>query len=145
MVNYGDMIHDALRTRVLAGSFPEVTYPDGKTRATSASVFKLPRTLKIDMRSSTFDTPAQNRQSRYVERTTWVWVVEVAFDRAVSFEEFERDIAENPPRITRAQSGLPRQVDIFLEEAEDYVHPPRKSPSTGSRATWRFAAELSPS
>lgn len=145
MVNYGDLIHAALRDAIVAWDFPEITYPDGRTRTTSATVTAKARTLQIDQRTAAFDDPQQDRQGRFVERSIWVWAVEVNFNRAVSVEEFEDYIAKNPPRISRATSGLPRQVDIFLEETEDYVNPPRKSPSTGSRATWRFAAVLTSS
>lgn len=146
MANYGDLIHAALATAIANYSFPRITYPTSKgPRTTDTMNTVKARTIKIDQRSSSFNVPTRNRQARYVERSTWIWVVEVNFNDAVSFEEFEDFIAENPPRIPRSDSGLPRQVDIFLQEAEEYVHPPRKSPSTGSRARWRFVAELTSS
>lgn len=144
MANYGDLIHAAITSAILAHEFKAISYSDSRTRVTTDVVAKV-KTVKVDQRSSAFVSPVRQRLSRFTERASWTWVADIHFDRATSIEEFEDSVAQTPLRIPRdASDGRPQQVDIFLEEAEEYVHPPRKSPTTGTRARLRFVAELSP-
>ena len=145
MANYGDLIHAAIMDAIMGHDFKSVDYPDSKTRETLGTRLVKPKTVKIDQRSAAFTPSTRNRQTRFNERSSWTWTADVHFNRAVSLEELEDDLAQNPRRISRnASDGRPQQVDIFLEEAEEYAHPPRRSSSTGTRVRYRFVAELSP-
>ena len=143
-MNYADSIHAAIMAAIEDFDFKRVEYPNTRTRKTVSRLAEA-KTIKVDQRTSSFVPSIRNRQSRFNERASWTWVADIHFDRATSLEEFEDFVAQNPPRIQRnIAEGRPQQVDIFLEEAEDYVHPPRKSSSTGTRVRYRFVAELTP-
>lgn len=136
----GDVIHAALRQAVLAGTFPQVTYPAG-ARNTSDSVFLQPKTILAKPLSSTWSTPERNRQRDFRERATWLWELTVAFDREVSLEAFELDITNTLLRLVR--TATQPQVDLIFEEAQ-YTSPPEQQPAGGTMVVYRVRAELTP-
>lgn len=140
MTTLTDEIHAALRQAVMAGVFPQVTYPAG-VRTTSDSVFLQPATVLIKPMSSTWSDPERNRQRSFRERATWLWEVVAEFSREVSTEQFEDDITNSLLRLPR--TATKPQVDLILEEA-DYRHPPEQQPAAGTRAVYRIRAELTP-
>ncbi len=144
MASYGDLIHASIMGSIESFKFRAITYIDSRTRITTTKIVR-PRTIKVDQRSSAFVQSIRNRQSRFTERSSWTWIADVFFNGAASVEEFEQLVSRNPLRIPRdATDDRPQQVDIFLEELEEITHPPRQGGSTGTRARWRFVAELSP-
>lgn len=87
--------------------------------------------------------PRRNRQTGRRERTTWTFELQLVFAQAVSVEVFERELAENVPLIKKDETkGLPQVRLNWLDTR--YEHPPLQQPSSGTRATMTFEADLSP-
>lgn len=140
-MNNGDRIHLAIRGAIADYDFPEVDFPGG-VRTTSVSTVKA-QTAIVRPGTAAFVEP-RSKRTRFRTRDNWTWNAEVAFSCQVSLEEFEDSLGDSPIVLPRDPgNGLPDQVTIFLEEAT-YSHPPRSEPSSGSRAVFRFVAQISP-
>lgn len=90
---------------------------------------------------STFSDASRNRRSRKAERASWEWLALLRFPREVNLEHLEDSLGRILlPKDTN--TGLP-QIELFLRRA-DYTHPSQGSPESGTVATLRFEARLSP-
>jgi len=138
-MNLGDSIHAALKAAFAAGTFAPISYPAG-VRTTGMGSTQ-PATLLIKPVDSEFGLPRRNRQHAFRERLIWSWLVTAEWSREVSVEEFEFAVTQAPPRVLR--TATQPQADLFLELAE-YEHPPEQQAGGGTRARYRFRAELSP-
>lgn len=137
-----DRIHGALREAFDNANFPRVTYPEGRRITSAAEVLKV-KSLKIKPSQSIFDFPRLNRSTRILhERTRWEWTAEAWFDREVDLTAFEDALSQAPLRLAREESGGFEAV-IYLEET-DQRFPPEQQSASGTRATFRFVAELCP-
>lgn len=142
MPNYGDAIHSAVRSAVAGWNFPVITYPNG-VRTTGAATVKA-KTALIQPQVSGFGLPEANRRTERQIRASWVWRVDLRFDRNVSVEEFEEALLVAPVHVERDPlNGLPDRVTIELNEAA-YEHPPEGQPASGLRVILTFTARFSP-
>lgn len=74
----------------------------------------------------------------------WIWRLQLQFNSNVSLAEFERSLLLHVPRISRdATKGFDQQVDLLLEEAE-YQNPVTQQQAQGTRVTYRFTAQFTP-
>lgn len=139
-----DRIHDALRDAFQAANFPRVTYdPETGKRITSAAELLKVKSMKIKPVQALFDVPRLNRRTRILrERVRWVWLAEAWFDREVDLSPFEDALSANPLRVCREEADGQDAV-LYLEET-DQRFPPEQQGASGTRATFRFNAELSP-
>lgn len=142
MPNYADAIHAAVRAKVAAWDFPVVTYPAG-VRTVGVATVKAATAL-VQPQTSTFGLPEANRRTEMRARLTWSWRLDLRFDRNVSTEGFEEDIATFPLHVERDPlNGLPDRVTIEIDEVV-YEHPPQGQPASGLRAIMTFTARFSP-
>jgi hypothetical protein len=133
-------VHDALMDRIEASDFPLVTFDGGRmflgdpVRA---------GTIVASPIGAEWSTPSRNRQTRRLERASWPWELILKFDRRVSLQAFEASMEDDPPIVTRAETGTDQQVTLLVARAR-YVHPPHNQPSTGTEVVYAINAELSP-
>lgn len=147
-MNYGDAIQNKLVSLATAFSFATITYrpsPTGQQRCTEATKCAKPAAAVAWPESAVFgDPPRHHRASDRREVIGWIWKLQVQFNQNVSLEEFEKSLLDNIPRIPRDPTkGLDRQVDLLLEEAE-YQNPVTQQQAQGTRVTYRFTAQLTP-
>ncbi len=146
-MNYGDAIQQKLVSLVGDFQFKELHYTPavvGAKRCTLTNVRKAAAIVAWP-ESAVFGDPVNHRRtSDRREVIGWVWRLQIQFNAAVSTEEFEAELLTNIPRIPRdPTNGLDRQVDLLLEEAE-YQNPVTQQPAQGTRVTYRFTAQLTP-
>jgi hypothetical protein len=146
--SFADAIQNALVALAVARPFPRLSYAvqgTGGAQTTTPASTLLPKTVLAWQDASEFDVPALNRRSsRLRERTTWTWFLQLQFDQPVSLVEFEAAVLQSAPRVLRDLSiGVDQQVDLLLQSAE-YENPVAQQPSRGTKATYRFTAELTP-
>lgn len=147
-MNYGDAIQNRLVSLATAFSFATVHYRPsnvGQQRCTDTSKGVKPAAAIAWPEAAVFGDPQRHhRTSDRREVVGWIWKLQVQFNANVSLEEFENSLLEHIPRIPRDPSkGLDRQVDLLLEEAE-YQNPVTQQQAQGTRVTYRFTAQLTP-
>lgn len=144
-MNYGDAIQQALVGLAADFKFPVIHYQPaqvGARRCTQPSCVS-PSAVVAWPEGAVFGDPAlHHRTSDRREVTAWSWRLQVQFNGAVSLEEFEASILTHIPRIPRDETR-DRQIDLLLEEAE-YQTPVLQQPAQGTRVTYRFTAQLTP-
>jgi hypothetical protein len=147
-VNYGDAIQQ--RLVALAGdfSFRELQYQPaavGAKRCTQPGGCRKAAAVVAWPEAAVFGDPVEHRRtSNRREMLQWTWRLQLQFNAAVSLEEFENALLFEVPRIPRNPSeGRDRQVDLLLEEAE-YQNPVMQQPAQGTRVTYRFTAQFTP-
>lgn len=139
-----DRIHNAIVDRIMAHSFPVVEYVQRHYRQTSQSAVAA-QTILVRPQSSAF-IESNNRMcgGPLLDRDSWQWVALVHFDRQVSTDAFDEHLMLSPIVVPRVPGqGLQQQATITLTDAQ-YVHPPEKQSSHGSRVEYRFLVSLSP-
>lgn len=143
MANQSDRIHDSIYGAISAYDFPHVSYDtDTGLRTTSAVDTENPKTVLVRQLGSQFIQAMRERRTpRLAERENWGWVAHVAFDNQVSVEEFELSQLDAPVLLPRT-AELDQQVTIWLIETE-LEHPPEQQSATGTRAIFRYVAQLS--
>ncbi|KKM64759.1 hypothetical protein LCGC14_1498140 [marine sediment metagenome] len=147
MVNYGDLIHEAIHAVLYDHDWPSITTnhrvaPEvGFVRASGPATEK-PTAILIDQANSTFEDAGRHGRALLTDRTDWIWDAKAAFAGHVSVEELEI-LLQSPIIIARDVSGLPRQVTIRLLDAA-YQSPARQQSTSGSKVQFRFSATLSP-
>lgn len=141
--NLTDAIHNAIKARIRDTLMPKVTYDNATGNRTTAAI----GTVKA---KSAFVQPVQTTfegSTNFSEwmrmRDGWEWLAEIKFSVAVDLEAFEDDLAHNPIKISRSESGQDRQVLIALVDVV-YQIPPTGQPASGTRASLRLTAVLSP-
>lgn len=147
-MNYGDAIQNKLVSLASGFSFATLSYRPaavGQQRCTEATKCVMPAAVVAWPESAVFgDPPLHRRTSDRREVIGWIWRLQIQFNNNVSLEEFEASLLTNIPRIPRDPSkGLDRQVDLLLEEAE-YQNPVTQQQAQGTRVTFRFTAQLTP-
>ncbi len=142
VVDYEPLVQAALLDAVDASAFPFVTYVQG--RMTIGDSAGKPASVVAHAEASTFALSRDRRTFR-LDRTTWIWTLELSFKGEVALGQFERSLLESPPRILRdREAGRDQQVTLLLIGAA-YQPPPEGQPAGGMRATYRFNAQLTPS
>ena len=142
VVDYEPLIHAALIDAVAAAAFPFVTYEQG--RMTIGQDSGRPASVVAHAESATFGG-GRNHRTFTLDRTTWIWVLELTFKGEVTLAQFERRLIESPPRILRdREAGRDQQVTLLLIGSA-YQPPPEGQPAGGMRATYRFTAQLTSS
>lgn len=137
---YADLVHFALLQRVTATDFAQVIYDEQgcmefKDPVQCESLFARPT-------GSSWDTPAKHRLTDRLERQTWPWELVLKFNTAVSLEEFEASMAEDPPVVAR-DATHDRQLTLRLSSAS-YFHPPQNQPSAGTEVVYGINVEQTP-
>lgn len=100
-----------------------------------------PQSVVVNDLASLFSDATRNRRSAKVERGVWEWVALLRFSSEVNIEHLEEALSRI--LILRDRDlGLP-QVELLLRRA-DYSHPSQGSAESGTVATLRFEARLSP-
>jgi len=136
-----DRIHNAVKMRIAEERFPVVSYKQG-IRTTQQSEVEKAKTVLVRPQQVGFvaaDSSLCGGASQ--QRTAWVWVAIIHFDRQVSLDSFERRMMREQIVIPR-DSELEQQITISLLDAA-YQHPPEKESSHGTRVTYRFQADMS--
>lgn len=146
--DFADAIQNALVATAVARAFPTVSYAvsgSGGAQSSDPLVTLLPKTVIAWQDSQNFGEAVRNRRGTHrLERVSWVWILEIKFDRPVSMADYEDAITQVAPRVLRDLSiGVNQQVDLLLDSAE-YENPVTQQPSRGTKATYRFTAELTP-
>ena len=141
--NLEDAIHNALKARLRAATFPKVTY-DKTTgaRTTAALATVKAKSAYVQPVTATYEG-ATDKSAWLMERSDWQWIAEIKFSNAVSTEDFESDLTQNPIKISRTESSQDRQVLVALEDVS-YEIPPTGQPASGTRVAMRFSVILSP-
>lgn len=141
-MDYEPLVQAALVDAVEAAAFPFVTYVNG--RLTVGDEAGKPASILAHAESATFG-PSRNHRTGRLDRTTWIWTLELSFKGHVALGQFERRLIESPPRILRdREAGRDQQVTLVLIGSA-YLPPPEGQPAGGMRATYRFNAQLTPS
>lgn len=143
VLSYEPLIQNRLMDLAESAAFPLVEYVEGR--------------MVIDpLKSGTVDSatahpessvfgPGRNRRALTLDRTQWIWVLELTFKGDVSVQQFERELRRSPPVILRDRSvGRDQQVTLLLLGSA-YQPPPEGQPAGGMRAIFRFNAQLTPS
>lgn len=146
-MNYGEAIQNKLVELASTFPFPVYRYQPSKTgqqRCLTGQIAKAAAAIAWE-ESTVFGEPVHHRRtSDRRERLTWTWRLHVQFNASVSLEEFEALLVTDYPVIPRdPTNGLDRQVDLLLEDAE-YQNPVTQQAAQGTRVTYRFTAQLSP-
>lgn len=145
--NVVDAIQNKLVALAVAVPFPKIAYAvagTGGAQSTDLMTTVVPKTVMAWQESTDFDLPALYRRGVKRERSTWVWLLQIHFDVPVSLVEFEKAMLESAIRVPRAPaSNVDQQVDLLLTSAE-YENPVNQQPARGTRATYRFTAQLTP-
>ncbi len=137
-----DRIHNAIKIRIAEFRFPVISYKTG-LRSTKLNDALQAQTILVRSQQVGFrESRTRKCGGRLQERTAWIWVGIVHFDRQVNLDSFEEDLMRDPIRIPR-DDELDQQIDISFVDAV-YEHPPEKESSYGTRVTYRFQADLSP-
>ncbi len=137
-----DRIHNALKTFIGDQRYPTIIYSNGLRKTRSNDAVKA-KTILVRPQQSGFQEARSRRcGGRLQERTAWIWVAIVHFDRQVSLDGFEELLMRQPIQIQR-DDELDQQIDLSLQDVV-YEHPPEKQSSHGTRVTYRFSADLSP-
>lgn len=147
MTNYGDEIHEAIHAAIYDHDWLTITTahrtsPEVGYVRVSGPATEKPTAILIDQATSTFDDADRHGRAALTDRTEWEWEAKAAFAGHVSVEELEITL-QSPIVISRAASGLPRQITIKLEAAT-YQSPARQQSTSGSKVQFRFSATLSP-
>lgn len=137
-----DRIHDVIKLQIAEHRFPTVTYQNGLRRTRNNEAIKAATILVRSQQVGFVEARSRRCGGRLQERTAWIWVALVHFDRQVNLDLFEEELMRGPLRIPR-DDELDQQIDISLLDA-NYEHPPEKQSSFGTRVTYRFQADLSP-
>jgi hypothetical protein len=145
---FADAIQNALVALAVARPFPVLSYAvaaTGGAQSTDQSTTLLPATVLAWQDAQNFGEATRNRRDGSLrERVSWSWKLEIKFDRPVSMVEFEDAVLQSTPRVLRdLANGVDQQVNLLLEDAE-YENPVTQQPSRGTKATYRFTAELTP-
>jgi hypothetical protein len=136
-------IYDALVATIKAGVFRRVTHDQSTGTLIEGSVVA-PASIEVNETESTFRrTSSRNRQSWVQERGDWEWMAHVDFDKEVMLEEFEKALLAVPIVLPHDPGNGLGQVRITLLRGR-YRHPVRMQSSSGTKASYRFLAELSP-
>ncbi len=147
-MNLSDAIQNLLVSTARNFKFPIVHYrpaPVGSLRCTDPARVASPKSAVAYESQAVFAEPVRNRRNATRrELTGWVWILVVQFDAPVSLEEFHDLLCDSHPVILRdPENGINRQVDLLLDEAEIQT-PVQQQPAQGTRVTYRFTAQLSP-
>ena len=146
-MNYGDAIQNKLVSLAAAFDYLAVKYepaPIGALRCTTPQCVRPAAVVAWQVSAVFAEAVNHRRTSDRRELTGWVWNLQLQFNASVSLEEFQNSLLEHIPRIPRnPAAGLDRQVDLLLEEAE-YQTPVTQQAAQGTRVTYRFTAQLSP-
>lgn len=149
-MTYGASIQNALVSRAMAFDFPvyrhSVAVAGGQRTPAAPPTTVRPQTAIAHQEARVFSEPQRLRRTgprREVETSSWLLVLQ--FGAAVSTDEFEDTLMVDVPRIARdVAGGRPLQVELLLEDAE-YQTPVTQQPAQGTRVTYRFTAQFSPS
>ena len=146
--NFADAIQNALVALATNRAFPRLSYAvqgTGGNQTSTPMTTAVPKTVLAWQDGAEFDLPQRSRRgSRLRERAGWTWSLQIQFDVPVSLVEFENDLLAQAPRVTRDLNiGVDQQVDLLLDSAE-YENPVAQQPSRGTKATYRFTAQLTP-
>lgn len=134
-------IHDALCAAVEHGTFIEVTY-DSENCVLDQGQQVQAASIEVNEVSSAYAVEERHGRKFLEDFRQWQWLVIVRFHEEVICELWVREMLEDPICIKR-DANEDRQVRLKLLDAQ-YDHPPRKNPSNGTLARFRFQAELSP-
>lgn len=141
-VSLSDRIHNEIKLRIADYRFPAIAYKQGLRSTQQNAAVKaaaiLVRAQQVGFQSAHTSLCGGPTQ----ERTTWIWIALVHFDKQVNLDGFEEVLLRNPIVISRDEE-LDQQINVSLLDAE-YQHPPEQESSNGTRVTYRFQADLSP-
>ena len=141
--NLTDAIHNAIKARIRDTLMPLVSYDKDTGNRTTAAVATVKAKSAFVQPVQTTFSDADTYREWQRKRESWDWLAEIKFTQAVDLTLFEDDLARNPIKISRADSGLDRQVLIALSDVV-YEIPPTGQPASGTRASLRLTAVLSP-
>ncbi len=145
-----DAIQNALLALVVARPFAVVSHSVtgvGQVRTTAAMETALPKTAVANCVRPLYGIPRLNRRiANLRELIAEEWQLHIEFDQAVSIDAFETYLMANTPVISRNPSvGIDHQITLMVEEATIVRTPVAQQPAQGTKVTFRFTAELTPS
>lgn len=128
---------------VKAGPFHEVRYDKITGHAEGIDPFTdtpiLPSTVVANEVRSGFGVNSHNGQSFRLHRNSWLFQSLVRFDREVSAETFENQLADNPPFLAANPDFNQSSIRLLLTGVEA-LHPVTGQPSSGSQFKFTFQA-----
>lgn len=143
-MSYRTAIQNALVNAADAGTFPTAVYSEARPSLLTEGPSADAASIEANEVRAAFDIDDRYGRSLRQERTAWSWILRLRFEQEVSLEAFETSLLESPITIARDTSdGRPLQVRLLLD-ASSYEHPPRGGSSNGTKAEYRFEADLCP-
>lgn len=137
-------IHNDLVARALAGPFHPVTIdPLTKLATVDTNTNIVPATAMANEISAGFGPNPHDKRTYTDHRTRWEWELILSFDQYVTCERFEQTLTESPVRLVGSLATGNRYIYLHLRRAE-YVQPLQQQLSTGTKATYKIEASLSP-
>lgn len=137
-------IQQRLHTEATTGPFYAIaTDVETKLKTVDDSAAIPPASVIAEESLSTFSAPIRNRRTNRAERRSWRWQVACRFNQEVTVEAAEKRLIAANIVLPRDDSNDLEQVTLKLLDADPF-HPPQQNPSTGTRVTFTFEAELSP-
>ena len=133
-------IHDALCAAAEGGTFLVATY-DSENCTLEQGLQIVPASVEANELSSAHAVESRHGRKYLQDFTDWQWLVILRFHQEAICELWVRSLMEDPPCIHR-DAFEDRQVRLLLLDAQ-YEHPPREGASNGTKAQFRFRAELS--
>lgn len=142
--SYRIQIQNVLISAALASTgFSEVTYDTTTGLATDTGTSVTPVGAYSNEIRATYRKPRLNRQGGPKrERDEWAFDLLLLFDREVSSEQFEDEVAGTSLQVLR-DANHTRQINLHLREV-NYEHPPNQDSGNGSKMRFVFSAEMSP-
>lgn len=135
-------IYDALMAAARAGLFLRVGYEQG-TVTIIEGVPVPPKSVLANETRSTFGVSKRWRRTYIQQRLVWEWELLLQFDKEITAERFERAYCDAPINLPHDPANNLEAVILRLVSSS-YSHPPQQQPSNGTRATYRFVADVHP-
>lgn len=142
-MSYRDRIHNFLLDLVEECEFYGVKYgTDGRMLpvVTQESDRIQPKTRVTNEIQGLWQRDVNMGRVQALARGPWTWELILQFDQEITGEFFEKFVAEKVPWIPKDEEHKP--VMIELQRAE-YEHPPKQSPSNGTKVSYFFHCTVS--
>lgn len=141
-MSYRQAIHDLLVTTADGGTFSEATYSVARPSLLVEGSALTPASVEANEIRGAFEVDADYGREYRQRRAGWAWLLIIQFNTEAILEDFERVLMRSPLTIAQDTSDDRDQQVILLLEDVAYEHPPRGGASNGTKATYRFVAEL---
>lgn len=137
-----DRVHNALFDILSNTVFPVVEYSSGRRQTLPQGERAASVLIRPDF--SSFETATSRLCGGAAQqRGDWRWNATLSFTSQVSTEEFEDELMSSQFILERTPE-VSDQVTLTLIDV-NMEHPPESQPTSGTRVTYRFQADVSPS